>query len=292
MGWFWRPLQKLMLGVAALSLLAIWLYHGSDGVAHLAVPRPVFGLKYFLSSQSAILWMSMLCFMATVFYWIGLFAKGERSMLWRHWLRAWPGWRSRLALVGTMVRWFESYLHRPRHRPHPGEQPLRGVRHVHLDDGAVLPVLRRRSTQRRALGGFVMLVVSAAVGFLLWYTRGARGARDPAAGACAAKLVDEAARAGQLHWLRHLCPGRHGGLCLPASSSRRSETKWYKLAPLWLLGVALCFEPLAFRQGQRAGGSSYWIVYFGISALIVGGHLGRAQTALPRACPRLRSWTT
>ncbi len=39
----------------------------------------------------------------------------------------------------------------------------------YLDDGAVLPVLRSQYATR-ALGGFVMLVVSAAVGFLLWYT--------------------------------------------------------------------------------------------------------------------------
>jgi hypothetical protein len=51
----------------------------------------VFGLKYFLSSQSAILWMSMLFFMSTVFYWIGMFAKGERDTM-GCWARAWPGW--------------------------------------------------------------------------------------------------------------------------------------------------------------------------------------------------------
>lgn len=57
------------------------------------------------------------------------------------------------------------------------------------------------------------------------------------------------------------------------------ETRWYKLAPLWLLGVALCFEPLAFRQSQEMGGS-YWIVYFGISALIVAAILAaRKQIA-------------
>ena len=53
LGWFWRPLQKLMLAVAGLSLLAIWLYHGADGAAHLDRADAVFGLKYFLSSQSA-----------------------------------------------------------------------------------------------------------------------------------------------------------------------------------------------------------------------------------------------
>jgi ABC-type transport system involved in cytochrome c biogenesis permease subunit len=41
----------------------------------------VFWLKYFLSSQSAILWMSMLFFMSTAFYWIGMFARGPAAAL-------------------------------------------------------------------------------------------------------------------------------------------------------------------------------------------------------------------
>jgi hypothetical protein len=32
-------------------------------------------LKYLLSSQSAILWMGVLFWMSTVFYWLGLFSK-------------------------------------------------------------------------------------------------------------------------------------------------------------------------------------------------------------------------
>ena len=52
-----------------------------------------------------------------------------------------------------------------------------------------------------------------------------------------------------------------------------SETRWYKLAPLWLLGVVLCFEPIVFRQSAGSTSTAYWMVYFGISALIVAGIL-------------------
>ena len=39
------------------------------------------------------------------------------------------------------------------------------------------------------------------------------------------------------------------------------ETRWYKLTPLWLLGVALCFVPIVFRQrGVAEAGGSYWVV--------------------------------
>jgi hypothetical protein len=34
-------------------------------------------LKYFLSRQSAMMWMSVLFFMSTAFYWIGFAAKTE-----------------------------------------------------------------------------------------------------------------------------------------------------------------------------------------------------------------------
>jgi uncharacterized membrane protein len=62
LGWFWRPLQGLMVGVAIASLLALFSYQGD-----LARAEQVFWLKYFLSSQSAILWMAVLFFMSTVF---------------------------------------------------------------------------------------------------------------------------------------------------------------------------------------------------------------------------------
>ena len=58
-----------------------------------------------------------------------------------------------------------------------------------------------------------------------------------------------------------------------------SETRWYKLAPCgcW---AWLCFEPIVFRQNATEGGSSYWMVYFGISALIVAAILfGRKRIA-------------
>ena len=58
----------------------------------------------------------------------------------------------------------------------------------------------------------------------------------------------------------------------------------FKLAPLWLLGIVLCFEPVVFRTSSKVGaaanGSSYWLVYFGIAALIVAAILmGRKRIA-------------
>ena len=278
LGWFWRPLAKLMLSVAALSLLAIWLYQGPDGEALLARSDQVFGLKYFLSSQSAILWMSMLCFMATVFYWISLFAKGERDAFGAIGSRiTWVA--VTLALVGTMVRWFESHLI----GPGIGHIPVSNLYEVFVMFiwmTALFYLYYETQYQTRALGSFVMLVVSAAVGFLLGDTV-VREAHE----------IQPLVPALQSWWMKVHVPANfigYGTFAIAAMGAfaylikqQAQETKWYKLAPLWLRGVALCFEPLAFRQSQ-ATGSSYWRVYFGISALIVAGILMARKTIATR----------
>jgi hypothetical protein len=69
------------------------------------------------------------------------------------------------------------------------------------------------------------------------------------------------------------------------------ETRWWKLAPLWPLGVVLCFEPLVFRQKALERAASYWAVYFGVAALIVGGILAarrRIAARLPSRGARRR----
>ncbi len=58
------------------------------------------------------------------------------------------------------------------------------------------------------------------------------------------------------------------------------ETRWYRLTPLWLLGIVLCFVPIVFRKTTPEAGGSYWLVYALISAAIMGGILfGRKRIA-------------
>jgi ABC-type transport system involved in cytochrome c biogenesis permease subunit len=170
LGWFWRRCA-LMLVVAALSLLAI----GLPVRGHLARAETVFWLKYFLSSQSAILWMSMLFFMSTAFYWIGMFARGERPRSRDGLALAWVA--VAMALIGTMVRWYESYLI----GPDIGHIPVSNLYEVFVLFcwmTALFYLYYEQQYNTRALGAFVMLVVSAAVGFLLWYTWCARRMRS------------------------------------------------------------------------------------------------------------------
>jgi cytochrome c-type biogenesis protein CcsB len=170
LGWFWGRLRVLMACVAAASLLAISLYNRTPDAfgADLSQAEHVFLLKYFLSSQSAILWMSLLFFMSTTFYWIGFLAKTEDNAAVRIGSRvAWVA--VFMALTGTMVRWFESH----QIAPDIGHIPVSNLYEVFVLFcwlTTLFYLYYEQHYRTRALGAFVMLVVSAAVGFLLWYT--------------------------------------------------------------------------------------------------------------------------
>ncbi len=262
LGWFWRPLRNLMLVVAGLSIVGILSYQGE-----LANAEKVFGLKYFLSSQSAILWMSMLFFMSTIFYWLGMVSDKQADAM--EGLGSGIAWVAVvMGLVGTMVRWYESYLI----GPDVGHIPVSNLYEVFVLFcwlTTVFYLYFEAQYQTKSLGAFVMLVVSAAVGFLLWYTL-VREAHE----------IQPLVPALKSWWMKLHVPANfigYGTFALSAMvafayliKQTAGETRWYKLAPLFLLGVVLCFEPIVFRKGAVAGGSSYWMVYFGVSALIIG----------------------
>ncbi|MEP6823443.1 MAG: c-type cytochrome biogenesis protein CcsB, partial [Ramlibacter sp.] len=272
-GWFWRPLRVLMFAVVAFSLLGIVSYEGS-----LARADSVFWLKYFLSSQSAILWMSVLFFMSTGFYWIGMFSRGQASAMELIGSRlAWVA--VGMALIGTMLRWYESYLV----GADVGHIPVSNLYEVFvlfcwLTTAFYLYFEEQYKT--RALGAFVMLVVSAAVGFLLWYTV-VREAHE----------IQPLVPALKSWWMKLHVPANfigYGTFSLAAMvafayliKQQAGVTRWYRLTPLWLLGMALCFVPIAFRQrGVAEAGGSYWVGYALVSALIAAVILlGRQRIA-------------
>jgi len=266
LAWFWRPLRNLMALVAALSLLAIASYQGD-----LARAEQVFWLKYFLSSQSAILWMSMVFFMSTAFYWGGVFIRSQSDTLALLGSRlTWLG--VPLALVGTMVRWYESH----QIGPDIGHIPVSNLYEVFVLFcwlTAVYYLYYEAQYKTRALGAFVMLVVSAAVGFLLWYTL-VREAHE----------IQPLVPALKSWWMKLHVPANfigYGTFALSAMvafayliKQQAAETRWYRLAPLWLLGAALCFVPIAFRQrGVAEAGGSYWLGYALVASVIAAGIL-------------------
>jgi cytochrome c-type biogenesis protein CcsB len=161
LGWFWKPMRWLLPLVAVLSLWAISLYGGAIDAAN-----QKFFLKYMLSSQSAILWMSALFVFSTVFYWLGLISRSEFGGSVGSKL-CWAG--VVLGSVGMMVRWYESYLM----GPDVGHIPVSNLYEVFILFAIITALFYLYYEQRyatRQLGPFVLLIIAAAVGFLLWYT--------------------------------------------------------------------------------------------------------------------------
>ena len=72
LGWHWKPVRWLMALVALLSLWAI-----SMSAGQLDMGTQKFWLRYMISSQSAILWMSVMFCLSTLFYWIGFAGRSE-----------------------------------------------------------------------------------------------------------------------------------------------------------------------------------------------------------------------
>jgi cytochrome c-type biogenesis protein CcsB len=278
LAWFWGPIRVLLLlsGLATWGAMTLYMRATDDYGADLAQADQVFWLKYFLSSQSAILWMSVLLFMSTFFYWLGVFSKGVTAARLGSRI-AWAG--VFMALVGTFVRWFESH----QIAPDIGHIPVSNLYEVFVLFSWMTTLFwlyyedrfAKAGQSLMALGAFVMLVVSAAVGFLLWYAL-ERGASE----------IQPLVPALQSWWMKLHVPANfigYGTFSMSAMvafayliKTHATETRWWKLAPLWLIGVALCFEPLVFRSkpGAEQAVSSYWAVYFGIAAVIVAAILG------------------
>ena len=161
LGWYWKPVRWLIPVAAVLSLFAIELYGG-----HLDMANQKFFLKYILSSQSAILWMGTLFVLSTLFYWIGLIARSEFGSSVGS-LLCWAG--VVLGLTGMLVRWYESYLI----GADVGHIPVSNLYEVFILFSLITAMFYLYYEQHyatRQLGAFVMLVISAAVVFLLWYT--------------------------------------------------------------------------------------------------------------------------
>jgi cytochrome c-type biogenesis protein CcsB len=161
MGWHWKPVRWLMPLIAVLSLFAIAQYGSSLDMAN-----QKFFLKYLFSSQSAILWMSVLFFLSTLFYVGSLITRSESaasigSLLC--WAAVVMGW------TGMMVRWYESYLI----GADVGHIPISNLYEVFILFSlitAMFYLYYEDHYATRQLGAFVMLIISAAVAFLLWYT--------------------------------------------------------------------------------------------------------------------------
>lgn len=161
LGWQWKPLRLLLVLLALFASTGITLYAND-----LTRAEHVFLLKYLLSSQSAILWMSLLFLFAALFYWSGLIFRAEAAnsiasaFCWSAILIGWSG---------MLMRWYESYLI----GSDIGHIPISNLYEVFVLFSLVTAMFYLYYQQRyatRALGAFAFIVIMAAVSFLLWYS--------------------------------------------------------------------------------------------------------------------------
>ncbi len=262
MAWLWRPLRTLFIASGLSALFAIWLYAAGGPIDQGDITRAetVFFLKYLFSSQSAILWMCALFVLATAAYWAGFFSQTAS------WMGTTLTWGAIYAgTTGMLVRWREGHLL----GPDIGHIPVSNLYEVFVLFALITALFylyyeRRYAT--RALGGFVLLVVTSSVIFLLWYTF----TRD-------AFEIQPLVPALKSWWMKIHVPANfigYGTFSLAAMVGfaylvkEHGETQSRKkLIPLFILGAILCSEPLMFGSREL---SATWMLYFGVGALIVG----------------------
>lgn len=274
LGWLWRPLRTLLIAGGLSALLAVWLYSAGQGLDQGDISRgdSLFLLKYLFSSQSAILWMCALFVLATVCYWVGFVSQTAA------WMGTTLTWAAVYAgTTGLLVRWREGHLL----GSDIGHIPVSNLYEVFVLFALITALFylyyeRRYAT--RALGGFVLLVITSAVIFLLWYTF-TRNAFE----------IQPLVPALKSWWMKIHVPANfigYGTFSLAAMVGfaylikEHGETRSRrKLIPLFLLGAILCAEPFIFGSREL---SPTWMLYFGIGALIVGLILAYRQPIAKR----------
>ncbi len=156
----WPGFRGHSIAVAILSLIALQLY-GSD----LGAAETNGLLKYMLASQSAIMWMSVFFIAATFTYFGGLIF---RSAYTEKLGSAFTWIATTFGMTGLMVRWRETHMM----GADIGYIPVSNLYEVFILFAVVTALIYlfyERRYQVRSLGGFVLLVISAAVIFQLWY---------------------------------------------------------------------------------------------------------------------------
>jgi len=161
MGNVWPNFRKLLLYTFLLSFISIYLYKGSLEEIELN-----FFLKYFLSSQSAIMWMTALYPLSLLTYWVYLFSKQDfygnlaTKITWI---------ATMMGFVGLLVRWYESYLI----GIDVGHIPVSNLYEVFVLFCLITSLLYLHYEEKleiKKMGAFVLIIITAAVVFILWYT--------------------------------------------------------------------------------------------------------------------------
>jgi cytochrome c-type biogenesis protein CcsB len=168
LAYVFKPWRYLSLITFALSLVAIYIYHNN-----LANAQHVFLLKYFLASQTAIIWMTFCIFSSTLCYLLGLWR--QTSFIYKC-ARQFAYIAIIMGSTGMLVRWFESYLI----AIDIGHIPISNLYEVFIlfcIITLILYVYYETKYKTYALGAFSLPIIASANSFLIWYAM-ARSAHE------------------------------------------------------------------------------------------------------------------
>ena len=166
LGWFFKPVRWFVPLCILLAYAAVGLYGGDIKSAE------GFLLRYFLSSQSAIMWQCAFVFFALFAYISGAVLASVKNVPTNTLLGIGNvfAWASALAgFTGLLVRWHESYLL----RPDAGHIPVSNLYEVFilfLVITALMYLYYEGKFAIQKLGGFVLSFMAVVVGFVLWYS--------------------------------------------------------------------------------------------------------------------------
>ncbi|WP_373741050.1 c-type cytochrome biogenesis protein CcsB [Neisseria sp.] len=166
LGWFFKPMRWFVPGALLAAYGAMQLYGGN------IARTETFFLKYFLSSQSAIMWQCAFVFFALAAYTAGgIVAKRQHrdtnTLLGMGTAFAWVS--AFAGFTGLLVRWHESYLL----RPDAGHIPVSNLYEVFILFLVITALMYLYYEGRFAvqkLGGFVFTFMAGVVCFVLWYS--------------------------------------------------------------------------------------------------------------------------
>ena len=166
LGWFFKPMRWFVPLSVLLAYAAVDLYGGNIKSAE------IFLLRYFLSSQSAIMWQCAFVFFALFTYIAGAVLASVKNVPTNTLLGMGTvfAWVSAVAgFTGLLVRWHESYLL----RPDAGHIPVSNLYEVFilfLVITALMYLYYEGKFAVQKLGGFVFGFMAVVVGFVLWYS--------------------------------------------------------------------------------------------------------------------------
>ncbi len=160
LGYIFRPFAVLTCITFLLSIIAVNSYNNDLSLAHKS-----FLLKYFLASQTAIMWMTFFIFSSMLCYWIGIW---KSSNFIYKCANKFLNIAVIMGAVGMLVRWFESYLI----NIDVGHIPISNLYEVFVLFCLITMLIYlyyEYTYKTPSLGAFTLPIIAGANAFLVWY---------------------------------------------------------------------------------------------------------------------------